>query len=76
MASALATSFPSLDADDVEELEDSPPNELEAAEEEIADQATADAHPSAEGEIATLQRLEGLALAVRRNGEDRKSRAC
>ena len=37
---------PLLDADDVEDLEDAPENEVEAAEEEILDQATAAAHAS------------------------------
>jgi SNF2 family DNA or RNA helicase len=66
---------PSLDAEDVEDLEDAPDSELEAAEEEILDQATA-ARTIAElkAEIATLVRLESLAQAVRRGGEDRKWR--
>ena len=60
---------PALDAEDVEDLEDAPDNEVEAAEEEILDQATA-ARTIAElkAEIETLKRLEGLALAVRRSG--------
>ena len=74
-ASALATGFPTLDADDIEDLEDSPQNEIEAVEEEILDQATAARTiDELKHEITTLQRLEGLALAVRRNGEDRKWR--
>ena len=62
---------PALDAEDVEDLEEAPDNEVEAAEEEILDQATA-ARTIAElkAEIATLERLEALALAVRRSGED------
>ena len=46
---------PELDADDVEDLEEAPDNEVEAAEEEILDQATA-ARTIAElkAEIATL----------------------
>ena len=75
VASALATAAPTLDADEVEELEDSPQHEIEALEEEILDQATAARTiDELKLEIATLQRLEGLALAVRRNGEDRKWR--
>ena len=64
-----------LDADDVEDLEEAPDNEVEAAEEEILDQATA-ARTIAElkAEIGTLQRLESLAQVVRRSGEDRKWR--
>ena len=59
----------------MEDLEDAPDNEVEAAEEEILDQATA-ARTIGElkAEIATLGRLESLALAVRRSGEDRKWR--
>lgn len=72
---AFATVSPALDADEVEELEDAPDNEVEAAEEEVLDQATA-ARTIGElkAEIATLGRLESLALAVRRSGEDRKWR--
>jgi SNF2 family DNA or RNA helicase len=64
-----------LDEDDVEDLEKAPDQEVEAAEEEILDQATA-ARTIAElkVEIETLSRLEALALQVRRSGEDRKWR--
>ncbi len=66
---------PVLDPEDVEDLEDAPDNEVEAAEEEILDQATA-ARTIAElkAEIETLRRLESLALAVRRGGQDKKWR--
>jgi SNF2 family DNA or RNA helicase len=66
---------PSLDEEDVEDLEEAPDNEVAAAEEEILDQATA-ARSIAElkAEILTLQRLESLALTVRRSGDDRKWR--
>jgi superfamily II DNA or RNA helicase len=75
VAHALAASVPALDAEDVEDLEDAPDNEVEAAEEEILDQATA-ARSIAELriEIETLKRLEALALAIRRSGEDKKWR--
>jgi SNF2 family DNA or RNA helicase len=71
----LVASGPLLDDDDVEDLEEAPDNEVEAAEEQILDQATA-ARTMAELqiEIHTLKRLEGLALAVRRGGEDKKWR--
>jgi SNF2 family DNA or RNA helicase len=74
-APTLAQEGPALDAEDVEDLEDAPDDELEAAEEQILDQATA-AQTIAElkAEIATLAHLESLALAVRRGGEDRKWR--
>ncbi|WP_295388220.1 helicase-related protein [uncultured Thiodictyon sp.] len=64
-----------LDADDIEDLEEAPDNEVTAAEEEILDQATA-ARSIAElcREIDTLQHLEAQALAVRRSGTDTKWR--
>src|SRR2546425_236115 len=66
---------PVLDEDDVEDLEEAPDNEIEAAEEEILDQATA-ARTIAElkAELDTLRRLETLALSVRRSGTDTKWR--
>jgi len=66
---------PALDAEDVEDLDEAPDNEVEEAEEQILDQATA-ARTIAEfkAEIETLKRLEALALAVRRSGDDRKWR--
>jgi len=75
IAPALAATSPALDAEDVEDLEEAPDDEVEAAEEEILDQATA-ARSIVElkAEIETLKRLEGLALTVRRSGEDRKWR--
>jgi len=74
-APIVALSAPSLDAEDVDDLEDSPDNEVEAAEEEILDQATA-SRTMAElrAEIETLNALEALALAVRRSGSDTKWR--
>jgi len=69
----VAPTVPELDAEDVEDLEDAPDNEVESTEEEILDQATA-ARSIVElrAEIDTLKRLEGLALSLRRTGEDRK----
>lgn len=63
----------SLDAEDVDDLDDAPDNELETAEEEILDQATA-ARTLAElrTEIETLKDLETKALVVRRSGTDTK----
>ena len=53
----------------LEDLEEAPENEIEAAEEEILDQATAAATVAElKAEIATLSRLEGLASEVRRSG--------
>ncbi len=75
VAPVLPATEPTLDAEDVEDLEEAPDNEVAAAEEEILDQATA-ARTIAElkTEIESLRRLEALALAVRRGGEDRKWR--
>ena len=75
-ATAFPTvSFPSLDAEDVEDLEEAPDIEVEAAEEEILDRATA-ARTVVElkAEIATLLRLEALAFKVRGSGMDTKWR--
>jgi SNF2 family DNA or RNA helicase len=75
IASALADNVPALDPEDVEDLEDAPDHEVQAAEEQILDQATAARTiEELKAEISTLQRLEALALAVRRSGEDRKWR--
>ena len=69
LAPTIAPAEPDLDDEDVEDLEDAPENEIEAAEAEILDQATA-ARTIAElkAEIDTLKRLESLAAAVRRSG--------
>jgi len=73
--SILGSAAPTLDAEDVEDLEEAPDNEVEVAEEEILDQATA-ARTIVElkAEIETLKGLESLALAVRRSGTDTKWR--
>ena len=68
-------SGPALDAETLEDLDEAPGSEIEAAEEEILDQATA-ARTIEElrAEIATLARLEALAAEVRRSGQDTKWR--
>src|SRR5664280_2461352 len=73
--SPLPDTVADLDEEDVEDLEEAPDNEVEAVEEQILDQATA-ARTIAElkSEIATLKRLESLALGVRRSGADTKWR--
>ena len=65
--------LPVLDDEEVEDLEDAPDNEVETAEENVLDQATA-ARSIAELrlEIETLKGLEARALAVRRSGNDTK----
>jgi SNF2 family DNA or RNA helicase len=75
VASAIAAEVPVLDAEDVEDLDEAPDNEVEAAEEQILDQATAARTiDELKAEIATLQGLESLALTVRRSGQDCKWR--
>ena len=71
----LVAAGPLLDAEDVEDLDEAPEGEVEAAEEEVLDQATA-AGTIAELklEIGTLTRLEALAAEVRRSGQDTKWR--
>ncbi len=66
---------PELDSDEVEDLDDAPEQEVEDTEARILDQATA-ARSIAElkAEIETLKGLEGLALHVRRAGQDTKWR--
>lgn len=75
LAPILAPTFPVLDSEDVEDLDEAPDDEVEAAEEEILDQATA-ARSIAELrlEIETLKGLESQAIAVRRSGTDTKWR--
>jgi superfamily II DNA or RNA helicase len=74
-AGAALADTPVLSPDDLEDLEDAPEHEVTAAEEAILDQATA-ATTIAELrlEIETLARLEALAAAVRRSGQDTKWR--
>jgi hypothetical protein len=72
---AIATAVPTLDAEDVEDLAEAPDHEVEATEAEILDQATAARTiDELKAEIATLGRLEALASAVRRSGEDQQWR--
>jgi SNF2 family DNA or RNA helicase len=74
-ASILVPSIQSMEADDVEELEDAPDTEFEAEDAQILDQATA-ARTIVElkAEIETLKRLEALAQEIRRTGADTKWR--
>src|SRR5437899_4467108 len=64
---------PSYTEEDLDELEDAPSSEVEQAEEQVIDQATA-ARTIAEleAEIAILRRLEELALKVKQSRTDRK----
>ena len=72
---ALTAAGPGLDAEDVEDLDEAPEDEVEAAAEDILDRATA-ARSIVElkAEIETLKNLEGLALEVRQSGADTKWR--
>ena len=72
---AVASTAPELDAEDVEDLDDAPEHEVEAAETRILDQATA-ARSIAElkAEIDTLKMLEDRARDVRRRSGDAKWR--
>jgi superfamily II DNA or RNA helicase len=66
---------PTLDADDLEDLDEAPDNEVETAEEQVLDQATAAATiTELKAEIGTLAHLESLAAEVRRSGQDTKWR--
>jgi len=59
--------------EDIDDFEDAPSAELEEAEAEIVDEATAAQTISElQAEIDILKRIEVLALAVRRSGRDRK----
>jgi SNF2 family DNA or RNA helicase len=66
---------PALDDDELEDLDDAPESELELAEHEILDQATAaSTMVELREEIVSLTRLEALAADVRRGGHDTKWR--
>ena len=69
----LNADLPTFDDDDLDDFDDAPDAEIEETEERVVDQASA-ARTIAElgAEIATLGRLEGAALRVRRGGNDRK----
>lgn len=75
VAPLLVGTVRDLDSEDVEDLDEAPDIEVEAAEEEILDQATA-ARSIVElrAEIETLKGLESHALTVRRSGTDTKWR--
>lgn len=64
-----------LDNEEVEDLDEAPENEVEEAEEEVLDQATAASTiAELEDEIATLKELEALAEQVRNQVDDAKWR--
>jgi superfamily II DNA or RNA helicase len=65
--------LPAVTADDLDDLDDAPHDEVETLEEQVVDLASA-ARTIAEleAEISILKRLEALALRVRGGGTDRK----
>lgn len=75
VSSVLGTTASEIDGEDIEDLDEAPDNEVEAAEQKILDQASA-ARSIAElkAEISTLKNLEVLSLQVRRSGADTKWR--
>jgi superfamily II DNA or RNA helicase len=74
-APTLLNMGPMLDAEDIEDLDEAPEDEVEAAEAKILDQATAAATVTElKIEIATLARLQSLAAQVRRSDQDTKWR--
>ncbi len=66
---------PTLDADDVEDLEEAPDEEVQKVEDEVLDRATsARTISELKAEIEILKGLEDLAQTVRRSGTDTKWR--
>lgn len=64
---------PELDTEDIDDLEDAPEQEIESAEEQIVDQATAALTiAELEEEIRTLRGLETEAAKIKRSGNDTK----
>jgi SNF2 family DNA or RNA helicase len=73
VAQNLSAQMRMLDADDLDDLDEAPENEVEQAEEEILDQATAARTiDELKAEIAILQYLENLAQDLRARGQDKK----
>ena len=71
----LDPTLSALDADDLDDLDEAPDDEVQDTEDAILDQATAARSlVELQAEIHTLQRLEALALDVRRSGADTKWR--
>ncbi len=69
----LDAGLPSLDEEELEDLDDAPGAEIETLEEQVVDQASAARTiRELEAEIRILARLEALALRVRQSGTDRK----
>jgi superfamily II DNA or RNA helicase len=75
VGSIMPATVPVIDSEALDDLDDAPENEVEQAEAQILDQATA-ARSIAElrAELVTLKGLESQALSVRRSGQDTKWR--
>jgi superfamily II DNA/RNA helicase len=69
----LEAEGPQLNDEDVEDLEEAPDEEVQAAQDEVLDQATsARTISELKAEIEILKRLEDLAHSVKRSGSDTK----
>ena len=75
VSGTLAKQASALTDEDLEDLEDAPENEIEEAQEQFLDQATAASSiQELSVEISTLSKLELMAQALRRSGHDKKWR--
>src|SRR5208283_5726164 len=64
---------PSLDTEELDDLEEAPDEEVQQTQDEVLDRATsARTISELKAEIDILQRLEDLALSVKRSGKDTK----
>jgi superfamily II DNA/RNA helicase len=64
---------PSLDAEELDDLEEAPDEEVQQTQDEVLDRATtARTISELKAEIDILERLENLALSVKRSGKDTK----
>src|SRR6266853_5133952 len=64
---------PSLDTEELDDLEEAPDEEVQQTQDEVLDRATsARTISELKAEIGILQRLEDLALSVKRSGKDTK----
>ena len=74
-AAGMPATTPILDQEDAEDFDDAPDAEREEVEAQVLDQATAARSiEELRFEIETLKRLEGMAQAICRSGEDKKWR--
>ncbi|HSW35923.1 MAG TPA: SNF2-related protein [Candidatus Limnocylindrales bacterium] len=72
---ALGSGTENYSAEDIDDLDEAPENEVAEVEEAVLDEATtAETVAELKAEIGTLNHLEELAKTVRRSGEDKKWR--